>query len=76
MEDGKEQIEFAPVVGETARVKDMDVDRAEREKRKSNEFEKNKNKSEEYESGQNKLRISEGAHTSVPGHPWETPNLQ
>ena len=54
----------------------MDVDKAEREKRKSNEFEKNKNKSEEDESGQNKRQISEGSHMSVPDHPGETPNLQ
>ena len=76
MEDGDEQIEFAPVAGKTAGFKDRDVDRAEREKRKSNQFEKNKNKSEDDESGQNKRRISEGTQKSVPDHPGETPNLQ
>ena len=76
MEDGEDQIDFASAAGATAGYKAMDVDKAEREKRKSNEFEKNKNKSEEDESGQNKRRISEGAHTSVPDHPGETPNLQ
>ena len=66
MEDGEEQIEFASAAEATAGIEAMYVDKAEREKLKSNKFEKNKNKSEEDESGQNKRRISEGAHTSVP----------
>jgi hypothetical protein len=40
MEDGEEQIEFGPAVRETEGVKDMEVDRKEREKCKSTEFEK------------------------------------
>jgi hypothetical protein len=76
MEDGDEQILFASAAGETAGAEDMDVDKAEREKRKSTEFVKNKNKSEDNETSQNKRRISEGAHPSLPNHPGETPNLQ
>ena len=54
MEDGEEQIEFASAAAAMAGIEAMYVDKAEREKRKSNDFEKNKNKSEEDESGQNK----------------------
>ena len=68
MEDGKENIEFASAAEAPAGLGAMEVDKAEREKRKSNKFEKNKNKSEEDESGQNKRRSSEGSHTSVPNH--------
>ena len=76
MEDGDEQIVFASAAGKTAGAEDMEVDKAEREKRKSPEFVKNKNKSEDDESSQNKRRISEGTQKSVPAHPGETPNLQ
>ena len=76
MEDGKEKIEFAPAVGETAGTKDMEVDRKEREKRKSMEFEKKETTSEDDESSQNKRRSGEGSEKSVPADPGETPNLQ
>jgi hypothetical protein len=76
MEDGDKQIDFAPAVGEPAGVTDMEVDRKEREKRKSTDFEKKKTTSEEDESGQNKRRSSEGTEKSVPVDPGETPNLQ
>ena len=76
MEDSKEQIEFGPAVGETAGVKDMEVDRKEREKRKSTEFEKRETTSEDDESSQNKRRSGEGSEKSVPADPGETPNLQ
>ena len=76
MEDGEEQIEFDPAVGETAGVKDMEVDRKEREKRKSTEFEKKETTSEDDESGQNKLQSGEGTEKSVSANPGETPNLQ
>jgi hypothetical protein len=76
MEDSKEQIEFAPAVGETVGVKDMEVDRKEREKRKSTEFDKKETTSEHDESSQNKRRSGEGTEKSVPTDPGETPNLQ
>ena len=76
MDDGEEQIEFEPAVGEDAGVEAMNFDKAEREKRKSKEFDKYKSKSEEDESGQNKRRISKVDSPSVPDHPGEVPNLQ
>ena len=46
MEDGEELIEFGPAERDTAGVKDMEVDKKEREKRKSTEFEKRETMSE------------------------------
>ena len=76
MEDSDEKIVSASAAGETAGAEDMDVDKAEREKRKSTEFVKNKNKSEDDESSQNKRQISEGIQKSVPTHPGKTMHIQ
>ena len=71
MEDGEELIDFGPAVRETAGVKDMEVDKKEREKRKSTEFEKRETTSEDDESSQNKRRSGEGSEKSVPADPGE-----
>ena len=76
MEDGEETIEFGPAERETEGVKAMEVDKKEREKRKSPEFEKRENSSEDDESSQNKRRSGEGSEKSVPADPGEAPNLQ
>ena len=76
MEDCEEIIEFGPAERETAGVKDMEVDKKEREKRKSTKFEKRETTSEDDESSQNKRRSGEGSEKSVPTDPGETPNLQ
>ena len=76
MDDGEDQIEFEPALGENEGVEAMNIDKWEREKRKSKEFEKDKSKSNEDKSGQNKQRINNGASSSVPAHPGEVPNLQ
>ena len=76
MEEGEEIIEFGPAEKETAGVKAMEVDKKEREKRKSPEFEKRENTSEDDESSQNKRRSGEGSKKSVPDDPGEAPNLQ
>ena len=69
MEDGKQLIEFGPAERDTAGVKDMEVDKKEREKRKSTEFEKRETTSEDDESSQNKRRSGEGSKKSVPADP-------
>ena len=76
MEDGEELIEFGPTERETLGIKDIEVDKKEREKRKPTEFEKRETKSEDNESSQNKRRSGEGYKKSVPADPGETPNLQ
>ena len=76
MEDGEELIVFGPAERETAGVKVMEVDRKEREKRKSTEFERRETTSEDDESSQNKRRSGDGSEKSVPIEPGETPNLQ
>ena len=54
----------------------MEVDKKDREKRKSTEFEKRETTSEDNESSQNKRWSGEGSEKSVPADPGETPNLQ
>ena len=54
----------------------MEVDKKEREKRKSPEFEKRETTSEDDKSSQQKLRSGEGSEKSIPTDPGETPNLQ
>ena len=76
MEDGEELIKFGPAERETTGLQDMEVDKKEREKRKSTEFEKRETTSEDDESSQNKRRSGEGSEKSVPIDPGETPNLQ
>ena len=76
LEDGEEQVVFGPAERETAGVQDMEVDKKEREKRKSTEFKKRETTSEDDESSQNKRRPGEGSEKSVPIEPGETPNLQ
>ena len=76
MEDGEELIVFGPAERETAGVQDMEVDKKEREKRKSTEFEKKETTSEDDESSQNKRRSGQGTVNSVSADPGETPNLQ
>ena len=76
MEDGEEIIEFGPTEREIAGVKAMEVDKKERENRKSTEFEKRETTSEDDESIQNKRRSGEGSEKSVPADPGEMPNPQ
>ena len=76
MEDGEELIEFGSAERETAGVKDMEVDKKEREKRKSTEFEKRETTSEDDELSQHKRRLGEVSEKIVPADPGETPNLQ
>ena len=59
MEDGEELIEFGPAEKEPTEVKDMEVDKKEREKRKLTEFEKRETTSEDDESIQNKRHRKE-----------------
>jgi hypothetical protein len=75
LEDGEELVVFGPAERETAGVQDMDIDKKEREKRKSTEFEKKETTSEDDESSQNKRWSGEGSEKSVPIDPGETPNL-
>ena len=76
LEDGEELVVFGPAEIETTGVQNMEVDKKEREKRKSTEFEKKETTSEDDESSQNKRRSGEGSKKSVPADPGETPNLQ
>ena len=76
LEDGEEQVVFGPAERETTGLQAMEVDKKEREKRKSTEFERRENTSEDDESSQNKRRSGEGSEKSVPIEPGETPNLQ
>jgi hypothetical protein len=76
LEDGEEQVVFGPAERETTGLQAMEVEKKEREKRKSSEFEKRETTSEDDESSQNKRRSGDGSEKSVPIEPGETPNLQ